>query len=122
MGVIAEVCDDVVVMYGGMVMEKGSVNDIFYNPQHPYTKGLHRSIPKVTKGKSRLIPIEGSPPDLMNPPKGCPFSSRCPHAMEVCMEKPAPAFIVSETQQSACWLQHPESPKVVGYTKSKEVI
>ena len=119
LGVIAELCEDVVVMYGGMIMEKGTVQDIFYNPQHPYTKGLHKSIPKTrTKEKQRLVPIEGSPPDLMNPPKGCPFSSRCPHAMEVCMEKPAPAFIVSETQQSACWLQHEDAPDVKGFTKS----
>jgi len=119
LGVIAELCDDVVVMYGGMIMEKGSVNDIFYNPQHPYTKGLHQSIPKDVVGqKERLVPIAGSPPDLLNPPKGCPFSPRCKHAMEICLEKPAPAYIVSDTQVSACWLQDKDAPDVEGFTKS----
>jgi oligopeptide transport system ATP-binding protein len=119
LGVIAEVCDDVVVMYGGMVMEKGSVNDIFYNPQHPYTRGLHQSIPKDIVGqKERLVPIDGSPPDLLNPPKGCPFSPRCKYAMEICLEKPAPAYKISETQVSACWLQDKDAPDVDGFKKS----
>jgi oligopeptide transport system ATP-binding protein len=123
LGVIAEVTTHVIVMYGGMIMEKGTVADIFYNPQHPYTKGLHKSIPKTTsKTKERLIPIEGSPPDLMNPPTGCPFSPRCDHAMEVCLKKPAPLFQITDTQTSACWLNHPESPVVEGFTKTKEVV
>jgi oligopeptide transport system ATP-binding protein len=119
LGVIAELCDDVVVMYGGMLMEKGSVNDIFYNPQHPYTKGLHQSIPKDIVGqKERLVPIEGSPPDLLSPPKGCPFSPRCKHAMQICIEKPAPLYTISDSQQSACWLQDKEAPDVEGFKKS----
>lgn len=121
LGVIAEVSTHVVVMYGGMIMEKGTVNDVFYNPQHPYTKGLHKSIPKTTaKQKERLVPIEGSPPDLMNPPTGCPFSPRCDHAMEVCLQKPAPLFTINETQQSACWLNHPDAPEVKGFIRTKE--
>jgi len=123
LGVIAEVSTHVIVMYGGMIMEKGTVSDVFYNPQHPYTKGLHKSIPKATKKtKERLVPIEGSPPDLMNPPTGCPFSPRCDHAMEVCLKKPAPLFQITDTQTSACWLNHPESPVVEGFTKTKEVV
>lgn len=123
LGVIAEVSKNVLVMYGGMIMEKGTVQDIFYNPQHPYTKGLHKSIPKTTsKTKERLVPIVGSPPDLMNPPKGCPFSSRCEYAMEICLEKPAPAFKISDTQESACWLQHEDAPDVEGFVKTKEVV
>ena len=119
LGVIAELCENVVVMYGGMVMEKGTVNEIFYSPQHPYTKGLHQSIPKhMSEGKERLIPIEGSPPDLMNPPKGCPFSPRCKHAMQICIEDAAPLAKISETHYSACWLQHQDSPDVEGFTKS----
>ncbi len=119
LGVIAEVCQNVVVMYGGMVMEKGTVNEIFYNPQHPYTKGLHQSIPKDIVGqKERLVPIEGSPPDLLNPPKGCPFSPRCKHAMEVCLQEPAPLYKISETQYSACWLQDKDAPEVKGFVKS----
>jgi len=121
LGVIAEICEDVIVMYGGMIMEKGTVNDIFYRPQHPYTKGLHNSIPKDIVGqKKRLVPIEGSPPDLMNAPKGCPFSPRCKHAMEVCLEKPAPLFKISETQSSACWLHHPDAPETEGIKKTGE--
>jgi oligopeptide transport system ATP-binding protein len=119
LGVIAELCENVIVMYGGMIMEKGSINDIFYNPQHPYTKGLHQSIPKDVVGrKERLVPIEGSPPDLMNPPTGCPFSPRCKHAMEICLEEPAPLFKISETQSSACWLQHEDAPETKGFTKT----
>ena len=120
LGVIAEVSTHVIVMYGGMMMEKGTVDDIFYNPQHPYTKGLHKSIPKSTKKeKERLVPIEGSPPDLMAPPSGCPFSPRCPHAMKICLEKAAPLFPLSETQHSACWLMHEDAPAVEGYFKAR---
>lgn len=120
LGVIAELSSHVIVMYGGMMMEKGTVEDIFYNPQHPYTKGLHKSIPKVgVKNKERLVPIEGSPPDLMSPPEGCPFSPRCPHTMKICLEKPAPLFEVSESQISACWLQDDDAPDVAGYKKYK---
>jgi oligopeptide transport system ATP-binding protein len=116
LGVISEISDKVVVMYGGMVMEKGTVEEIFYNPKHPYTKGLHASIPKIHKGeRERLVPIEGSPPDLTNPPQGCPFSPRCPHTMEVCLKKAAPMMKVSDTQSSACWLLHEDAPKVEGY-------
>ncbi len=121
LGVIAEVSTHVIVMYGGLIMEKGTVEDIFYRHQHPYTKGLYRSIPKTTKkDKDRLIPIEGSPPDLMNPPTGCPFSPRCPHTMKICLEKQAPLFNLSETHTSACWLQHMDAPDVKGFTKTKE--
>ncbi|MCF7925105.1 MAG: ABC transporter ATP-binding protein [Candidatus Izimaplasma sp.] len=112
LGVIAEVSTHVIVMYGGMIMEKGTVNDVFYNPKHPYTVGLHSSIPKSTKKeKERLVPIEGSPPDLMDPPQGCPFSPRCPHAMQVCLEDAAPLFEVSDTQKVSCWLLHEDAPK-----------
>lgn len=120
LGVIAELCQDVIVMYGGMIMEKGSVDDIFYNPQHPYTKGLHQSIPKDVVGqKKRLVPIAGSPPDLLNPPKGCPFSPRCRYAMEICIEKAPPLYKISDTQVSACWLQDKNAPDVEGFTKSR---
>ncbi len=120
LGVIAELSTHVVVMYGGLIMEKGTVEDIFYNHQHPYTKGLYKSIPKSTKkDKDRLIPIEGSPPDLMNPPQGCPFSPRCPYTMKICLEKPAPLFDISDEHTSACWLQHPDAPVVKGFKKVK---
>ncbi|MDF1567642.1 MAG: ABC transporter ATP-binding protein [Spirochaetaceae bacterium] len=124
LGVIAEVCDHIVVMYGGTIMEKGTVDEIFYNPQNPYTVGLHQSVPKLTASgeKSRLVPIEGSPPDLMHPPKGCPFSPRCPHAMKVCLEKPVPTVQLSETHSSACWLFHEDAPKVGNYRKGGEIL
>lgn len=88
LGVVAEMAQRVIVMYGGTVVETGTVFDIFENPKHPYTWGLLRSIPNLhDKEKKRLIPIEGSPPDLFSPPKGCPFAPRCPYAMEICVEK-----------------------------------
>ncbi len=116
LAVIAEICTNIIVMYGGMMMEKGSVDEIFYNPQYPYTIGLHKSIPKMnTKDNERLIPIEGSPPDLLSPPTGCPFSTRCPNVMKICLEKMPPMFDLSKTHCSACWLLHKDAPKVEGF-------
>jgi len=118
LGVIAEICTDIIVMYGGMMMEKGTINDIFYAPQHPYTRGLLKSIPRMDSGaKERLKPIAGSPPDLLAPPPGCPFSPRCPHAMQICTEEAPPMYSVSETSHSACWLLNEEAPEVEGYKK-----
>ncbi|MCD6356029.1 MAG: ABC transporter ATP-binding protein [Anaerolineaceae bacterium] len=120
MGVIAEICTRVIVMYGGMVMESGDVNEIYYEPKHPYTIGLLKSIPRLDLNrKGRLVPIKGSPPDLLAPPSGCPFSQRCKYTMQVCLEKPAPMFKISETHTSACWLLHENAPKVDGFSKSK---
>ncbi|KAA8998369.1 ABC transporter ATP-binding protein [Paenibacillus spiritus] len=104
LGVVAQVCTRVIVMYGGLIMEEGSVEDIFRRPQHPYTLGLLRSLPKRgAEGRERLTPIEGSPPELLNPPPGCPFRDRCPHAFARCVERP-PAFELGEGHRSACWL------------------
>ncbi len=124
LGVIAEICDHIIVMYGGNIMEKGTEKDIFYNPQNPYTVGLHQSVPKgdISENKQRLVPIEGSPPDLMHPPKGCPFSPRCPHAMKICLEKPAPMIQLSVTHTSACWLLHEGAPEVGKYQKGREIL
>lgn len=123
LGVIAEVCTDIIVMYGGMMMEKGTVDEIFYDAGHPYTNGLHNSIPHVETGtRERLIPIAGSPPDLMKPPPGCPFSPRCPHAMQICIEQAAPMFKLSDTHTSACWLLHNDAPEVEGYVKGGDQI
>ncbi|WP_058303428.1 ABC transporter ATP-binding protein [Gorillibacterium timonense] len=109
LGVVAQVCTRVIVMYGGLIMEEGSVEDIFYRPQHPYTLGLLRSLPRRgEKSRERLTPIEGSPPDLLNPPSGCPFRDRCPHAFERCTERP-PAFDLSPGHHSMCWLAESES-------------
>jgi oligopeptide transport system ATP-binding protein len=118
LGVIAELCSRVIVMYGGLVMEEGSVFNIFENPQHPYTKGLHQSVPKnVVGSKKRLIPIDGTPPDLLNPPTGCPFSPRCPHAMDICLKKQAPLVKIEEGHKAACWLHHEDAQVVEGYIK-----
>lgn len=118
LGVIAETCDDVIVMYGGMPMEKGPVLDIFENPQHPYTIGLLKSVPRMdSKEKGRLKPIPGSPPDLLSPPIGCPFSPRCPHTMQICIEEAPPMMKADENHTSACWLLDKNAPEVEGYRK-----
>ncbi len=109
LGVVAQVCSRVVVMYGGMVMEEGTVEDIFYRTSHPYTQGLLRSVPKrVGANRERLVPIEGSPPDLIDPPAGCPFQDRCPYAFGKCSELP-PMADLGEGHRSLCWLVQDKS-------------
>jgi oligopeptide transport system ATP-binding protein len=104
LGLVADICERVIVMYGGTLVEQGLVEDIFYNPKHPYTAGLLNSIPRLNMGKERLKPVDGSPPDMINPPAGCPFAARCPHAMEICnLHKPAYEK-VSADHGAACWL------------------
>lgn len=105
LGVVADLADNIIVMYSGSIMERGSVEDIFYNPKHPYTKGLLNSVPNPEElVKKRLIPIDGQPPNLLNPPKGCPFSPRCPHAMKICLVKKPETVCVNENHQVSCWL------------------
>ncbi len=113
LGVIASMCSRIIVMYGGTIVEEGTTREVFYNPQHPYTWGLIRSIPKESTGeKQKLIPIPGSPPDLLDPPKGCPFTARCEHAMKICEQHPPNHLAISDTHRAACWLMHPKAPKV----------
>lgn len=113
LGVVADVCSRIIVMYGGLIMEEGATEDIFYNPKHPYTWGLLKSIPRLDMGgKKRLIPIEGTPPDLLKPPKGCPFAARCPYAMKICMEYIPPYYSVDENHRSMCWLLDEQAPRV----------
>jgi oligopeptide transport system ATP-binding protein len=120
LGVIAEACNKVIVMYGGLIMEQGSVLDIFERPEHPYTKGLHQSVPKnVTGERKRLIPIDGTPPDLLEPPMGCPFYPRCKHAMEICAQKRPPLYTIEKGHLAACWLHDSDAPDVEGYTKER---
>jgi len=108
LGVVAEMCDRVIVMYAGKVIESGTVDDIFYNPQHPYTKGLLRSVPRLDLNRDEpLTPIFGTPPDLLRPPVGCGFTARCESAMRVCKEYDPELKDISGTQRAACWLQHP---------------
>jgi len=113
LGVVADVCSRIIVMYGGLIMEEGTAEEIFYTPKHPYTMGLLKSIPRLDLAeKQRLVPIPGTPPDLLKPPVGCPFATRCPYAMNICVEQ-MPEYTVSATgHRAACWLQHPDSPKV----------
>ncbi|OZU86979.1 peptide ABC transporter ATP-binding protein, partial [Virgibacillus indicus] len=104
LGVVANAASRVAVMYGGKIVETGNVDEIFYNPKHPYTWGLLASMPKLDGGEEELQAIPGSPPDLADPPKGCPFVTRCPYAMKVC-EDHMPAYTeLSGTQKTACWL------------------
>lgn len=106
LGVVAEVCDKVSVMYAGKMVEQGPVDDIFYKPGHPYTMGLLRSMPRVdAESYERLIPIEGTPVDMLNPPEGCPFAPRCEHAMKVCLQKMPPYVELGDNHRAACWLR-----------------
>lgn len=119
LGVVADVCSRVIVMYGGLIMEEGTVNEIFYDPKHPYTLGLLRSIPKLAdkNQKERLIPIDGTPPDLLKPPAGCPFAPRCEFARGVCMTDMPEYTQLTSTHKSACWLLHKDAPIVPGFNK-----
>jgi oligopeptide transport system ATP-binding protein len=110
LGVVAEICDKVSVMYAGRMVEQGPVDDIFYRPGHPYTVGLLRSMPRVDAQRyERLIPIEGTPVDMLNPPEGCPFAPRCEHTMKICLEKMPPYVELGEGHRSACWLRVQDS-------------
>jgi oligopeptide transport system ATP-binding protein len=114
LGVIASLCHRVIVMYGGMVVEQGDLHEIFYNPKHPYTWGLLKSIPTLNMDKNeQLIPIDGTPPDLFSPPKGCPFAARCEYAMEICYEQLPPEYKITAKHSAMCWLQHPYAPEVI---------
>lgn len=112
LGVVANLADRVAVMYGGKVIETGTVDEIFYQPKHPYTWGLLSSMPKLHAKTDKLLAIPGSPPDLSDPPKGCPFAPRCPHAMKVCVGHMPEYTKVSETQKAACWLLDDRAPRV----------
>ncbi len=103
LGVIADMCDEIIVMYAGKVCERGTADEIFYNPRHEYTKGLIRSIPRVSEKHERLIPIAGSPVDLLNLPKGCAFASRCDCAMKICLEEQPEEVWVNDCHIAACW-------------------
>lgn len=112
LGVVANIADRVAVMYGGKVIETGTVDEIFYEPKHPYTWGLLASMPRLYDEQEELQSIPGTPPDLKDPPKGCPFAVRCPYAMQVC-DQYMPNYIKSsKTQKTACWLLDERAPKV----------
>ncbi len=105
LGVVASMCDHIAVMYAGNIVEYGTTDDIFYNPKHEYTKGLLRSIPRMdSREHERLIPIEGTPVDLLNPPKGCPFASRCDSCMQICLREKAPVMYFGDVHYTSCWM------------------
>ncbi|MCL6456436.1 MAG: ABC transporter ATP-binding protein [Gorillibacterium sp.] len=110
LGVVAKLADRVNIMYAGKIVESGPVEDIFYRPQHPYTKGLLTSMPRLDRDRSEpLTPIPGTPPDLFSPPKGCPFAPRCNYAMEVCAAYEPKLIDVATEHTVACWLQDPRA-------------
>ena len=115
-GVVAEFCSRVIVMYGGLIVEEGTVDQIFHDSKHPYTLALLKAVPGTQMGQSkRLVSIEGSPPDLSSPPSGCPFFPRCPYAMKICSVQMPPFFEVEQHHKSLCWRLHPEAPSHVDF-------
>lgn len=111
LGVVASMADHVAVMYAGKIVETGTVKEIFYEPSHPYTKALLKSLPTTDMKRSeRLISIAGTPPDLLNPPAGCGFASRCTNCMKICQTQLPPNFETGKGHQAACWLLHPDCP------------
>jgi oligopeptide/dipeptide ABC transporter ATP-binding protein len=125
LGVIAKMAHDVAIMYAGQVIEAGPVDDIFYRSAHPYTLGLRHAMPTNIEGSSRkLQPIDGSPPDLFKPPKGCGYFARCPYAMGLCENQMPQEFTIGGEHYARCWLQHKDAPKVddelfqIGHTET----
>ncbi len=104
LGVVAQMCDEVIVMYAGSICEQGTADEIFYNPRHEYTKGLMRSIPTVNNDEEKLEPISGTPIDLLNMPAGCPFAPRCNEAMKICLRERCPRMEINDDHAAACWV------------------
>ena len=109
LGVVASMCDRIAVMYAGRIVEYGTTDDIFYNPKHEYTKGFLKSIPRLdAKEHERLVPIEGTPIDLLNPPAGCPFAPRCSNCMKICLREMAPVTTFDDVHYTQCWMNQKE--------------
>ena len=104
LGVIADMCDNIIVMYGGHICERGTADEIFYNPRHEYTKGLLRSIPNVNNMKQKLIPIAGTPINILNLPAGCAFCTRCDEAMKICLEQQPEEMVINDDHYASCWM------------------
>ena len=121
LGCASSICDRILVMYGGKIMEEGSTEEIFYEPRHPYTMGLLNSVPKVSgeQSKKRLVPILGTPPDMLHPPTGCPFYPRCKFAVKACASMDVPEFKLSGTHRVSCFMCHPDAPANEEYEKQK---
>jgi len=117
LGVIADMCDNIVVMYGGRICERGTAAEIFYNPRHEYTRGLLRSIPNVNNMKKKLVPISGTPINMLNLPKGCAFCARCDSAMKICLTEVPEELWINENHKAACWLNVREAFEKGEYAK-----
>jgi len=104
LGVIASMCDNIIVMYGGRICERGTASEIFYNPKHEYTKGLLRSIPRASGVKEKLIPILGTPINILNLPEGCAFCARCDKAMKICLTEKPEEISINENHKASCWM------------------
>ncbi len=120
LGVVAQMCDEVIVMYAGSACEQGTADEIFYNPAHEYTKGLMRSIPTADTAGTKLKPITGTPIDLLNLPKGCPFAPRCENAMKICIKERAERMQINEFHQANCWMNVKEGIENGSIEISKE--
>ncbi len=117
LGVVANMCDRIMIMYGGKIVEQGTDEEVFYQPRHEYTKGLLASVNDPDReDKAPLRPIPGSPPDLLKPPAGCPFVDRCPEAMRICVDRMPEATQLSPTHSCSCWMLHPyaEEMRAIG--------
>ena len=114
LGVVAQLCDEVIVMYAGSICEQGTADEIFYNPKHEYTKGLLRSIPTLESDGQRLQPITGTPIDLLNMPAGCPFAPRCDAAMKICLRERCERMQINDDHQAACWVNVRDAMKKEG--------
>ena len=104
LGVVAQMCDEVIVMYAGSICEQGTADEIFYNPRHEYTRGLMRSIPTADTAGTKLQPITGTPIDLLNMPAGCPFAPRCDNAMKICLTQRCERMRINDYHMAACWM------------------
>ena len=109
LGVVAQMCDEVIVMYAGSICEQGTADEIFYNPRHEYTKGLMRSIPSTANKDKPLEPISGTPIDLLNMPEGCPFAPRCDRAMKICLRERCPRLEINDDHAAGCWVNVAEA-------------
>lgn len=113
LGVVADLAERIMVMYSGKIVEQGTCDEIFYNPKHPYTWSLLKAVPRLDlKNKQPLVSIPGTPPDLIAPPKGCGFSTRCKYCMKICMEKNPESMNFGGNHVASCWLHHPYAPKM----------
>jgi len=119
LGVVAKIADRIAVMYAGKIIETGTKRDIFYEGEHPYTQGLLKSVPRLDVAGEKLTPIDGTPPDLFSPPQGCPFTARCPFAMEVCDKVYPESAAISDSHSVDCWLQDERAKKLLAAAAAK---